>query len=115
MSKIKRKQTVGIIDDVIDNTELAYCLGCLKQGFVSLLGERIYLPGEPVASDHDQWKQCRECGQLIPIYEVYREGKLQDFVETTSNPFDIGKSIVGLNNKGKKNKYQKMREKRQEI
>jgi hypothetical protein len=32
----------------------------------------------------------------------------------SSNPFDQGKNIVGLGNKGRKNKYQKMRERLQE-
>jgi hypothetical protein len=72
------------------------------------------LPGEKIPHDHDLWKQCHECGQIVPIYEVKKESKLQDFIEISDNPFDQGKSIVGLGNKGKKNKYQKMREKLQE-
>jgi hypothetical protein len=51
-----------------------------------------------------------DCGQLIPIYEAKKESMLQDFVETADNPFEQGKSIVGLGNKGTKNKYQKIRE-----
>jgi hypothetical protein len=36
---------------------------------------------------------------------------LVDFVETSSNPFDHGKSIVGLGNKKPKNRYKKQRQK----
>jgi hypothetical protein len=42
------------------------------------------------------------------------EAKLQDSVQTTDNPFDEGKTIVGLGNKRKKNrqqnKFQKIKE-----
>lgn len=60
------------------------------------------------------WKQCHDCGQLVPIYEAKKESMLQDFVETVDNPFEQGKSIVDLGNKGTKNKYQKIRERLQE-
>jgi len=35
---------------------------------------------------------------------------LQDFVETSSNPFDSGKTIIGLGNKRKRSRYQTERE-----
>ena len=60
------------------------------------------------------WKQCQNCSLIVLIYEVKKEAKLQDFVETTTNPFDQGKNIVALSNKGRKNKYQKMRQRLQE-
>jgi hypothetical protein len=39
---------------------------------------------------------------------------LKDFVETSSNPFDQGKSIVGLDNKIKKTPRQKEKQKLKE-
>jgi len=39
---------------------------------------------------------------------------LKDFVETSSNPFDQGKSIVGLDNKIKKIPRQKEKQKLKE-
>jgi hypothetical protein len=36
---------------------------------------------------------------------------LQDFVEVSSNPFDHGKTITGLDNKKPKSSYQKQRQK----
>lgn len=40
-----------------------------------------------------------------------KKAKLQDFVEVSSNPFDQGKSIVGLGNKKPKIPYQRERQK----
>ena len=37
--------------------------------------------------------------------------KLKDFVETSTNPFDQGENIVGLDNKIKKTPSQKQRQK----
>ena len=39
---------------------------------------------------------------------------MKDFVETSSNPFDQGKSIVGLDNKIKKTPRQKEKQKLKE-
>jgi hypothetical protein len=36
---------------------------------------------------------------------------LQDFAETSTNPFDQGKSLVGLGNKVKKTPFKKQRQK----
>jgi len=44
---------------------------------------------------------------IVPIYEAKKEGKLQDFVKTSSNPFDQGKSIQDLGNKVKKTPFKK--------
>ncbi|MFN2434586.1 MAG: hypothetical protein ABR515_04335 [Nitrososphaeraceae archaeon] len=39
-----------------------------------------------------------------------KKAKLQDFVEVSSNPFNQGKSIVGLGNKKAKIPYQRERQ-----
>jgi len=41
------------------------------------------------------------------LYKSKIESKLQDFVETTTNPFDQGQHMVGLGNKIKKKRYQR--------
>jgi hypothetical protein len=71
----------------------------------------VYPPGEPIPLDYDLWKQCHNCGQEVPIYEAKKEGKLQDFVETTDNPFDQGKSITGIGNKVTKTPFKKQMQK----
>ena len=43
-----------------------------------------------------------------------KESKLKDFVETSRNPFDQSKSIVGLDNKIKKTPRQKEKQKLKE-
>jgi hypothetical protein len=50
----------------------------------------MYVPRESIPLDHDLWKQCHDCGLLVPIYEVKKEAKLQDFVEIAENPFEQG-------------------------
>lgn len=74
-----------------DEQTISYCPHCEQYGFKQVLGPRILMKGEPIPRDHDQWLQCRSCGIIIPIYEVKKESKLQDFVETSDNPFNQGK------------------------
>jgi hypothetical protein len=62
-------------------------------------------------SDQDLWKQCHGCGTIVPINEAKKESKLQDFVGTSSNPFDQGKSISGIGNKLIKTPFQEQRQK----
>ena len=107
---IRKKQTFSVIGSD-DEITISYCPRCSKVGYSSLLQERIYKPDEQIPSDHENWKQCHTCGQIVPIYELKKESKLKDFVETSSNPFDQGKTIVGLDNKRKKTSLQKQRQK----
>ncbi len=105
----KKKKTIGIISEE-EEEKISYCPRCRKQNYLSVLGERIYLPGQEIPRDHDEWKQCHTCGTIVPIYETKKESKLQDFVEVSTNPFDQGKSITGLNNKSSKTRIQKQRQ-----
>jgi hypothetical protein len=60
------------------------------------LKNRIYPDNEPIPVDHDQWKQCLECGLIVPIYEIEKESSIKDVVETVANPFDTGTSFLGI-------------------
>ncbi len=111
MGQIRKKTTFGIIGTDDEELIISHCERCKKQGFLSILGDRIYPPDEIIPHDHDLWKQCHTCGTIVPIYEAKKESKLQDFVEVSTNPFDQGKSITGLNNKKSKSPYQKQRQK----
>lgn len=115
MGQIKQIKGIGIIGSDDEQLIISHCERCKKQGFESILQERIYPPDEPIAHDHDLWKQCHRCGKIVPIYEAKKESKLQDFVETTDSPFDQGKTIVGLGNKRPKTPYQKQRQKLLDI
>jgi hypothetical protein len=104
IEQIRKKKTFGIIFTEDEEERISYCPRCKKQWYLSILNERIYLPDQPIPSDNDPLKQRHDCGTIVPIYEAKKESKLQDFVETTSNPFDQGKSITGIGNTGIGNK-----------
>ncbi|MGI8720565.1 MAG: hypothetical protein ACR2KF_08595 [Nitrososphaeraceae archaeon] len=104
----RKKQSIGIITGSDDDEEvISYCPRCEKQDYLSILQERVYLPDQPIPSDHELWKQCHHCGQLVPVHELKKESKLQDFVQVSSNPFDSKKAVVGLGNKKPKDRRQK--------
>ena len=43
--------------------------------------------------------------RIVPIYEAKKDSMYQDFVVPCDNPFDAGKSIVGLGNRKSRNRY----------
>ena len=45
--------------------------------------------------------------QIVHFNLLKKESKLKDFVETSDNPFDRGKNIVGLDNKKRLTPIQK--------
>jgi hypothetical protein len=74
-----------------------YCKSCEKYGQKVLLRNRIYPNGEPKPVDHESWKQCHECGLLVPVYELEKEASIKDVKEIIDNPFDLGKdSFLGI-------------------
>ena len=54
---------------------------------------------QPIPVDHENWKQCHECGLIVPVYELEKESSIKDVVETTDNPFDIGTSFLGIDSR----------------
>jgi hypothetical protein len=116
MGQINRKQTFGIIGLNDEKEHVSYCLECLKQGLKSILKSRIYsITDEPIPKEEkDKGRQCHECGQIVPIYEVKKESKLKDFVETSDNQFDQAKTIVGFDNKKRLTPAEKMNKKLKE-
>ena len=73
------------------------------------LNNRIY-QNETIPIDHDQWRQCHECGTIVPIYEIGKESSIKDVVETTDNPFDIGTSFLGVDSRSARRKMNKKKE-----
>ena len=72
---------------------------------------------QPVPVDHENWKQCHECGLIVPVYELEKESSIKDVVETTDNPFDIGTSFLGIDSRtsiGGKN-ARKKRERQKQL
>jgi hypothetical protein len=79
------------------------------------LKNRIYPDNEPTPVDHDQWRQCHECGLMIPVYELEKEASIKDVVETVDNPFDIGTSFLGIDSRASAKKRKKQRDKQKEL
>jgi hypothetical protein len=105
--------------DFSDNDEQpkSYCKECLKFGFFVPLKNRIYPEGEQIPIDHENWKQCHECGSIVPVYELEKESSIKDVVETVDNPFDVGTSFLGIDSRtsvGGKNARRK-RERQKEF
>ena len=61
---------------------------------------------QPIPVDHEKWKQCHECGLIVPVYELEKESSIKDVVETVDNPFDIGKSFLGIDSRKLKKRRQ---------
>jgi hypothetical protein len=109
--KIKRKESYTVIhDDGKEEIVSRFCHHCKEYGFLNKLGPKIIIRGEKPAADHDKWCQCLACGSVYAIHETTPEEVIKDSIETISNPFDDGKHIVGLGNKRRKNKYEKLLE-----
>jgi len=76
-----------------------YCQSCLQYGIRSKLKRRMYKvqankEGKPklvpaVVPDAEKFRQCYHCGDIVPLYNVKYESKIEDFVPTTDNPFDM--------------------------
>jgi hypothetical protein len=104
-------------DNDNDDSIKSYCKHCLQFGFKVPLKNRIYPDNEPIPLDHDQWRQCNECGLIVPIYELQKESQIKDVVETIDNPFDIGTSFLGIDKRtsvGGKN-ARKKRERQKQL
>jgi len=85
--------------EFLDETDIRYCRHCLDYGFSSVLKNRVYPEGEPIPSDHENYLQCHECGSIVPVHETEKEATLKDIVSTTDNPFDAGKSFLGIDSR----------------
>jgi hypothetical protein len=97
MIKRSHVESIDFSDEEFREQEaLYYCKHCEQFGFKIPLRNRIYPEGEPVPADSDQWRQCHECGLIVPVYELEKESKIKDVVETVNNPFDSGTSILGI-------------------
>jgi hypothetical protein len=113
---ISRRSSYGIVDFSEDDNDndsiISYCKHCEKFGLKVPLKNRIYPDneGQPIPVDHENWKQCHECGSIYPVYELEKEATIKDVVETTDNPFDIGKSFLGIDSRSARRKARKAKE-----
>lgn len=99
--------------DTSEKEPISYCPFCLEHGFYELLGSRILKPNELTPEDYDQWRSCTGCGRTIPIYEQKFESEIEDVIESVDNPYDMGPTVLGNENrkrKGRKTDMQRMKE-----
>jgi hypothetical protein len=43
-------------------------------------------------NDADRFRQSHRCGDIVPIYNIKYESKIEDFVLIVDNPFDLNPS-----------------------
>ena len=110
ISRRPRYDIVDFSEDDNANDSISYCKHCLSFGFEVPLKNRIYPDNEPIPVDHEDWKQCHECGSIFPIYELEKEASIKDVVETVENPFDMGKSFLGIDSRSARRKMKKKKE-----
>jgi hypothetical protein len=86
----------AIYTDEAQKEETAYCESCKAVGINSRLEKRLWVFNtetkqlERVADeDRENFRQCYNCGDTVPIYEVKKEAKISvTFVEASDDPFD---------------------------
>jgi len=69
------------------------------------LQEQVYQQNEPVAPDHELWRQCRRCGSRVFLSELKHETKIKGFIEIDDNPLEQGS--LTLSSTGKRNLVKK--------
>jgi hypothetical protein len=84
----KHERNVPVVGKYERREEIHYCPDCEKQGLKSKLGLRILQKDEQRPPDYYQFRQCHICALILPIYELKKESKIKDTIETTRNPFD---------------------------
>jgi hypothetical protein len=103
-------------DNDNDDSIKSYCKHCLQFGFKVPLKNRIYPDNELIPVDHENWKQCHECGSIVPIYELEKEATIKDVVETVENPFDFAKNeFIGIDNRTSAKKRKRLRDREREL
>jgi hypothetical protein len=119
---ITRRPRYDIVDfnqgDTDNDSIKSYCKHCEKFGLKVALKNTIYSDGESIPVDNDQFRQCHECGNIVPIYELEKEASIKDVVEIVDNPFDIGKNeFLGIDNRTSvnANKRKRRRDREREL
>jgi hypothetical protein len=104
-----------VIISTIMTTQKSYCKHCLEFGFKVPLRNRIY-QNEPIPVNHENWRQCHECGLIVPIYELEKEASIKDVIETVENPFDNAKNeFLGTDSRASAKKRKRQRDRQKEL
>src|SRR5206468_12133332 len=99
--------SAGAVDSFPMDKSSEYCPSCLEAGIRSELHRRIYRvpisgsaqegkggeegkrlePDPQLGPDADKFRQCYRCGDIIPIYIIKHESKIEDFFVIVYNLF----------------------------
>lgn len=96
---IKRGGVASITSKLYDTILPTYCPYCEEKGIrnqSTVLGERKYLPDQPVDSDAKDWKQCYLCGKTVHKVHVRPpEGQLISDIDLLDSPYDETSGRIG--------------------
>lgn len=109
MGQMHKRERVATVDFSSDEfrdraKKISYCKHCLEYGFQVILRNRIYPDNKPIPVDHDRWRQCYECGLIVPVYELEKESQIKDVVDTVESPFELGSDFLGVDSRSTKKK-----------
>jgi hypothetical protein len=107
---VRTSRHVGIVVDEEEEPK-AYCPNCRSIGVLNRLKPMKSNKGEAIPPDYEDFKQCHECGEIVPLNEIKKEGDLGSIIEPTDNPFDRGEVITGLNDRDRKGRIKKLKRK----
>ena len=102
-SKIKKREISIIEVNEEEERTILLCPRCIEYGFKVPLRRKILMKGEKPAADYENSCQCLACGKIFGRHEVKVDVILTDTIELVDNPHDIGRNIVGLGKKVRKN------------
>ena len=92
--KTRKSRDVPVVGQYEEREKISYCPDCEKAGLKSKLGLRILQKNEPIPPDYLEFRQCHICAFILPIYELKKESKIKDTIETTRNPFEESRNTL---------------------
>lgn len=96
---IKRGGVASISPKINLKIIAKYCPYCEEKGIrdqSTILGDRKYLPDEPIDSDAKDWKQCYLCGKTIhKVHEPPDEPELISTIDELASPYEQSSGRIG--------------------
>lgn len=86
--------------------QVQYCKHCLEFNVYSPLKDRIYPDGQEVQPEKENWRMCYECGSVYAVYELEKQSKIKNAVETISSPLESGSEFLAVDFRNRKKRLQ---------
>ena len=100
----RRAAFVSIVDDADDDDIdhiTSYCEKCKSWGFPNeKLGPRVYPKDQPLPYDHDLWRQCMRCGDIVAAVHLKHKNEIEGIKSVPDTIHDSGK-VVALSFNGR--------------